>query len=237
MNRYCCFLLFALCLLLSGCSRRQGSGPLSPEEALKSFRLNEDFRIELFAAEPHVLDPVEIVFDEDGRAFSAEMLDLPDDPPPGKPPRGQVRLLEDTDNDGRIDRSTVFADQLLQVTSMLPWKGGLIVCAAPDILYLKDTNGDGKADERRVLFTGFALVIPESRVTNLRFGIDNWIYVSNGGQKGMITFSERPQAPPVSVLGADFRFRLDRGLFEAESGPTQFGQAMNDWGHRLITEN
>jgi putative membrane-bound dehydrogenase-like protein len=237
MNRYRCFLLSTFCFLLFGCSRRQGPGPLSPDEALKSFRLNEDLRIELFAAEPHVLDPVEIVFDEDGRAFSAEMLDLPDDPPPGKPPRGQVRLLEDTDTDGRIDRSTVFADQLLQVTSMLPWKGGLIVCAAPDILYLKDTNGDGKADERRVLFTGFALVNPESRVTNLRFGIDNWIYGSNNGQKGMITSGERPQAPPVSVLGADFRFRLDRGVFEAESGPTQFGQAMNDWGHRFITEN
>jgi putative membrane-bound dehydrogenase-like protein len=237
MNRYFCLLVTILSILFCGCSRSRGPGPLSPEEALKSFRLNEDFRIELFAAEPYVLDPVEVVFDEQGRAFAAEMLDLPDDPPPGKPPRGVIHLLEDADGDGRVDRATVFADKLLQVTSMLPWKGGLLVAAAPDILYLKDLNGDGKADERKVLFTGFALVNPESRITNLRFGIDNWIYASNNGQRGTITFTERPDLPPVNVLGADFRFRLDRGLFEAESGPTQFGQAMDDWGHRFITEN
>src|SRR5204862_1696941 len=100
-----------------------------------------------------------------------------------------------------------------------------------------DTDGDGKADLRQAVFTGFALVNPESRITNLRFGIDNWIYASNNGQRGSITFAERPEAPAVSVLGADFRFRLDRGLFEAESGPTQFGQAIDDWGHRFIKEN
>ena len=232
-----CLLLAALCLLSFTCSRRQGPGPLSPEEALRSFHLSGDFRIELFAAEPYVVDPVEVVFDEEGRAFAAEMRDYPEDPPPGKPPRSRIRLLEDTDGDGRVDRSTIFADNLLEATSMLPWKGGLLVTAAPDILYLKDTDGDGKADLRQAVFTGFALVNPESRITNLRFGIDNWIYASNNGQRGSITFAERPEAPAVSVLGADFRFRLDRGLFEAESGPTQFGQAMDDWGHRFITEN
>src|SRR5213083_1833745 len=232
-----CIVLAAFCLLLFGCSRRQGPGPLSPEQALKTFHLSGDFRIELFAAEPYVVDPVEVVFDEEGRAFAAEMRDYPEDPPPGKPPRSRIRLLEDTDGDGRVDRSTIFADNLLEATSMLPWKGGLLVTAAPDILYLKDTDGDGKADLRQVLFTGFAMVNPESRITNLRFGVDNWIYASNNGQRGSITFAERPEAPAVSVLGADFRFRLDRGLFEAESGPTQFGQAIDDWGHRFITEN
>ena len=237
MNRYFCLLVALIMLGVHGCSRNRGPAALSPEEALKSFRLDKDFRIELFAAEPHVLDPVEIVFDEQGRAFAAEMLDLPDDPPPGKPPRSRIRLLEDADGDGRVEHGTVFADRLLQVTSMLPWKGGLLVTAAPDILYLKDLDGDGKADERKVLFTGFALVNPESRITNLRFGIDNWIYASNSGQHGTITFTERPDLPPVNVLGADFRFRLDRGLFEAESGPAQFGLAMDDWGHRFITQS
>ena len=237
MNRYFCLLAAILLLGAHGCSRNRASKALSPEAALKSFRLNEDFRIELFAAEPQVQDPVEVAFDEQGRAFAAEMLDLPDDPKPGQPPRGRIRLLEDTDGDGRVDRATIFADKLLQVTSVLPWKGGLLVTAAPDILYLRDLDGDGKADERKVLFTGFALVNPESRVTNLRFGIDNWIYASNSGQPGTIIFTERPDLPPVNVLGADFRFRLDRGLFEAESGHTQFGQAMDDWGHRFITQS
>ena len=150
---------------VAGCSRHRGPGALSPEQSIKTFHLS--LRVDLFAAEPNVVDPVEIVFDEDGRAYVAEMRDYPDDPRPGQPPRSRIRLLEDTDGDGTIDRSVVFADNLLQATSMLPWKGGLIVTSAPDILYLKDLDGDGKADVRTVLFTGFALVNPESRITNL----------------------------------------------------------------------
>ncbi|MEW5979486.1 MAG: PVC-type heme-binding CxxCH protein [Acidobacteriota bacterium] len=234
------WLNLALILILAAGCRRQtlrDSEPLSPEQALKSFQVEGDFSVQIFAAEPHVTDPVELVFDEMGRAFVAEMLDLPDDPPSGQAPRSRIRLLEDTDGDGRIDRSLIFADKLLQVTSLLPWKGGLLVTAAPEILYLKDTDGDNVADLRKVVFSGFAVVNPESRITNLRYNIDNWIYASNNGREGDIRFLERPDASPVSVLGADFRFRLDRGWFEAESGPTQFGQALNDWGDRFITEN
>ncbi|MGI8784002.1 MAG: PVC-type heme-binding CxxCH protein [Acidobacteriota bacterium] len=227
----------ALCLF--ACRGRQlDTGALSPEESIRAFRLSDDsFQVEVFAAEPHVVDPVEVVFDEDGRAYAAEMRDYPEDPPPGQPPRSRIRLMEDTDGDGRIDQSTIFAEGLLQVTSLMPWKGGLIVTSAPDILYLKDTDGDKRADLREVLFTGFALVNSESRITNLRFGVDNWIYASNNGQYGNIAFKRRPDAAPLAVLGADFRFRLDRGLFEAESGPAQFGLTIDGWGHRFITEN
>ena len=200
-------------------------------------QIHPDFRVELFASEPDVLDPVEMAFDARGRVFVAEMLDLPYDPEPGQSPRSRIRLLEDSDGDGRLDRSRIFADRLQQVTSVLPWKGGLLVTAAPDILYLKDTTGDGLADRREVLFTGFALVDPEARITNLRFGVDNWIYASNNGRTGEITFSRRPDAAPVSVQGADFRFRLDRNLFQPSSGPGQFGIAMDDWGNRFITSN
>ena len=200
-------------------------------------QIHPDFRVELFASEPDVLDPVEMAFDARGRVFVAEMLDLPYDPEPGQSPRSRIRLLEDSDGDGRLDRARIFADRLQQVTSVLPWKGGLLVTAAPDILYLKDTTGDGLADRREVLFTGFALVDPEARITNLRFGVDNWIYASNNGRTGEITFSRRPDAAPVSVQGADFRFRLDRNLFQPSSGPGQFGIAMDDWGNRFITSN
>ena len=222
-------------LSLIGCS--QSTAPLSPEDGLKSLRIGDQFKVELFAAEPHVVDPVELIFDERGQAFVAEMLDYPFDPPPGESPRGRIKLLKDRDNDGRVDHSTVFADKLLQVAGLLPWNGGILVTAAPDILYLKDTNGDGRADIRKVLFTGFRLAHPEGRITNLRFCIDNWIYAANSGQLGDITFSERPEAQPVSVLGADFRFRLDRGLFEPASGPTQYGLALDAWGNRFSTHN
>ena len=218
-----------------GCS--QTSLPLSPEDALKSLRVAADLEIELFASEPYVVDPVELVFDHRGRAYVAEMLDYPFDPPPGEPAKSRVRLLVDRDRDGRVDSSTIFADNLLQTSSLLPWNGGLLVTAAPHILYLKDTDDDGRADVRNVLFTGFSLAHPGGRVTNLRFCIDNWIYAANSGQQGDITFSEQPDAPPVSVLDADFRFRLDRGLFEAASGRTQFGLALDMWGNRFSTRN
>jgi putative membrane-bound dehydrogenase-like protein len=199
--------------------------------------LNNDFKIELFASEPQVIDPVELVFDENGRAYVAEMRDYPEDPPPGKPARSRIRILEDHDGDGIIDRSTVFADEVLEVSGLLPWKGGLIVTSAPDILFLKDTNGDGRADLRQVLYTGFPKVNPEARVTNPRLGIDNWIYVSNDGREGHITSPSHPERSAIDVGGTDFRFRLDGDLAEPASGPTQFGATFDDWGNRFITQN
>jgi len=199
-------LVFAAGSLWS-CSSRQKRGPLSPQAALKSFRIDEGFEIELFASEPHVVDPVEVVFDASGQAFAAEMRDYPQDPEPGKPARSRIPLLRDANHDGRIDDSVVFADNVLQVTSMLTWKDGLLVASAPNILYFKDTDGDGRADIRKVMFTGFAMANSEARITNLRYGIDNWIYAANSGQPGEVSFVEKPDMPAVSVSGADFRFR------------------------------
>lgn len=228
-----------MALVFAGCGRKStGTRPSTPPAELKSFHLSSgDFRVELFAGEPDVLSPVEMVFDENGRVYVAEMLDYPQDPPPGKPARSRIRLLEDTDGDGKIDRSTVFADHILEVSGILPWKGGLIVTSAPDILFLKDTNGDGKADLRQVLYTGFPKVDPEARITNPRFGIDNWIYCANDGQEARIMSPQHPERPPISVGGADFRFRPDRDTAEPASGPTQFGMTFDEWGNRFITQN
>ena len=199
--------------------------------------VNGDFHVELFASEPLVFDPVEMVFDENGKVYVCEMLDYPDDPPQGEQARSRIVLLEDTDGDGKPDRRTVFADHVLEVSGIMPWKGGLIVTSAPDILYFKDTDGDGKADVRQVLYTGFPKVNPEARVTNPRLGIDNWIYVANDGSNGRITSPDHPERPAVLVRGADFRFQPDRGLAEPASGPTQFGMSFDDWGNRFISQN
>ena len=228
------FILIALAGI--SCEKPKYPGPLEPEEALKSFQVREGFSMELFAAEPYVLDPVEMVFDEQGNAFVVEMPDYPFKPEPDKG-LGRIKVLQDTNADGRIDRSVIFADSLTEATSMLPWKEGLIVTTAPYILFLRDTNADFVADTREILFSGFFANNSEAQITSLRFGVDNWIYAANNGQTGEVTFSRKPDAPALSMGGADFRFRLDRAEFELESGAAQFGHTMDDWGHRFITQN
>ncbi|HAO49056.1 MAG TPA: dehydrogenase, partial [Runella sp.] len=139
MNASKNLLFFALVGLSWSCAHY--TDPLTPDEALKSFTLSDNrLQVEVFASEPHVLDHVEMVFDEEGNAFVVEMPDYPSKPEDGTL-GGAIRLLRDTNQDGRIDSAIVFADNLSEATSILPWEGGLLVAAAPDILFLKDTTG------------------------------------------------------------------------------------------------
>ncbi len=227
--------LLILLLLFVSCTSRY-PGPLSPDEALKSFDLREGFRIELVAAEPLVRDPVCMEFDELGNIYVVEMPDYPFKPEAGKQ-KGRIIQLKDTNGDGRMDESVVFADSLMEATSILPWKGGLIVTTAPHILYLKDTDGDGRADTREVLFSGFFDQNSEAQITSLSFGVDNWIYASNNGQAGQVTSPLDTGTQPLNMSGADFRFRLDRNQFERTTGSGQFGQTLDDWGNRFFTQN
>jgi putative membrane-bound dehydrogenase-like protein len=228
--------LLPLILFAGNSMAQRYPGPLSPEESMKKLNVAKGYKVSLFASEPHVFDPVSLEFDEQGNAYVIEMPDYPYEVEPGKG-YGRIRILKDTDGDGIIDQSVIFAENVTEATSMLPWKGGLIITAAPNILYLKDTNGDGKSDVREILFSGFFQNNSEAQVTSLKLGIDNWIYANNRGQSGKVVFSKTPDATPVEVRGADFRFRLDRDVFELETGPGQFGQTINDWGHRFFTEN
>jgi hypothetical protein len=126
-------------------------GPLTPAQEGASFRLADDqLAVELVAAEPDVVSPVGIAWDAAGRMFVAEMSDYPN-----VPDKGRVKLLTDRDGDGRHERVRVFADGLPFPNGVLPWKGGVLVTAAPDIWFLKDNDGDGVADERRKMLTGF----------------------------------------------------------------------------------
>ena len=145
-------ILAALCQPLRAADGTNSHRPLSPEQERDTFELSDPaLRVELIAAEPDVVSPVAMAWDPDGRLFVAEMRDYPTGTN-----GGCIRLLEDLDHDGRYEKSAVFAEGLRFPNAVLPWNGGLLVTAAPDLWFLRDTNGDGHADERRVLFTGFA---------------------------------------------------------------------------------
>lgn len=235
MNRNTLLLIAFICGMTESLAQKYAT-PLSPEESMKKLQVAEGFSVELFASEPHVFDPVALEFDAQGNAYVLEMPDYPYEVELGKG-HGRIRLLTDTDGDGKIDKSIIFAENITEGTSMLFWKGGVIVTAAPHILYLKDTNGDGKSDTSEILFSGFFQNNSEAQITSLKLGVDNWIYANNHGQNGKVSFTQLSGMPPLDVKGADFRFRLDRNVFELETGSGQFGQTMDDWGHRFFTEN
>ena len=183
------------------------AGPLSPKEELATFRVPKGFRVELVAAEPQVVDPVAMAFDEDGRIFVAEMRGYPNGGiAEGHITSGQIRLLEDRDGDGVYETATVFADGLRFPTAVMPWKGGLLVGNAPDVLFLEDTDGDGKADRTRRLYTGFGLQNIQQLINSLQWGLDNWVYGVAGSNGGTITSPDAPAMRPVPLGGRGVRF-------------------------------
>lgn len=209
------------------------AAPLTPSQALQSFRLADDnLVIELVAAEPNVVSPVAMTWDEEGRLFVVEM----DDYPVG-PGEGQIRLLQDEDGDGVYERSQVFAGKLHFPSGILPWKKGLFVTAAPNIWYLQDTDGDGKEDRRRVVLSGFNEGNQQLRVNGLLWGLDNWIYGANGRSDGEVRRPGDPPSQAVSIRRRDFRFDPETGKVESVAGFSQFGLARDDWGNRFPSWN
>jgi len=210
--------------------------PLSPQQALKHFRIAPGLRMELVACEPQIESPVAMAFDEDGRLWVVEMRDYPNGPKRGEKPAGRIRILEDRDGDGFFEKSTIFADNLLFANGLLPWRGGVLVTAAPAIMHL-ERGPDGKEAKRTVLFEGFSAKNPQLRVSHPNLGIDNWIYVANGLQGGIVKGGKDPAAKPVNLAGMDFRFDLLHDRYEAISGMGQYGNTFDDWGRRFVCDN
>jgi len=212
--------------------------PRTPEESLASFALDPAFRIELVAAEPLIASPVALSFDENGALFVCEMRDYSER---REEKLGRVSRLEDRDGDGRMDHATRFAEGLPWPTGVLCFDGGVLVMAAPDLWFFKDTDGDGVADERRVVLTGFSELATRLNVqqlpNSLRWGPDQRVHLAEGGNGSRVRPPEAPPAPGLVLRGRDLSFDPRTMDLRAESGGGQYGLAFDDAGRKFVCSN
>src|SRR5262245_26425653 len=234
--------------------------PMTPEASAAAFRLPDGFRMEVVASEPLIKSPSAVCWDERGRMFVSELigynlagqLDIEELNKTGQLDTqvrrvqadekfkraaaagtyGLVKLLRDTNGDGRMDVAVTWATNLPPIYGLVPARGGIIVACAPDIVFLADRDGDGKAETRDVLFTGFPTGELERGINTPQWGVDGWIYFGRGWGGGKITGSHLRE--PVQLPDSDFRIRADGSAIEPVTGATHtFGFAMTESGDRF----
>jgi len=209
--------------------------PISKEAALSTMEIHPDLQIELVAAEPLVTDPIDIAWGADGRMWVVEMVDYPLGVDGNGQGGGHIRFLEDSDNDGVYDQSTLFMDGVPFPTSVFPWKDGVLITSPPDLLFARDSNGDGTADDISMQYTGFNLGNQQHLVNGMQWGLDGWIYLANGDSGGDIRAANSDQS--VSIDGRDIRIRPETGEIESVMGRSQFGRNRDSWGNWFGNSN
>ncbi|HJZ56076.1 MAG TPA: PVC-type heme-binding CxxCH protein, partial [Gemmataceae bacterium] len=195
--------------------------PVGPAESVKHMALPRGFEARLFAAEPDIAKPLCMAWDHRGRLWIAESTDYPNDrQPPGRG-HDRIKICEDTDGDGRADKFTVFAEGLSIPTSFAFARRGVVVHQLPDTLFFKDTDGDDRADEKTVLFSGWGTGDTHAGPSNLRYGLDNWLYgiVGYSGFRGQ-------------VGGEEHRFSQGFYRFKPDGSRLEFlrSTSNNSWG-------
>lgn len=208
---------------------------LSPQQSMRRIEFSTPVDLQLVAAEPLIADPVAIDFAADGTLWVCEMHDYPSGLQGNFEAGGRVRRLIDDNGDGIYDRSTIFLKDLPFPTGVTAHGKGVLVCAAPDILYAEDTDGDGLADRREVVVTGFGTENYQARVNSLTWGMDGWYYGACGLFGGDIHSPKRNET--IALGHRDFRLKPDEGLLEPMPGRTQQGLALSDAGDRFGCSN
>ncbi|HEX5176333.1 MAG TPA: PVC-type heme-binding CxxCH protein, partial [Chthoniobacteraceae bacterium] len=193
------------------------------------------FHVELVAAEPVVIDPIAFDWDAKGRLWVVEMRDYPLGIDGKGKPGGVIKILEDSDGDGRYDKATPFLKNVPFPSGVMPWRDGALITSAPDIIFAEDTDGDGRADKQRPVFTGFKPGNQQHRVNGFEWGLDNWLYCANGDSGG--TVKSIATGKTAQISGRDFAFQPETGEMRAIEGQTQFGRRMDDWGNWFGNNN
>lgn len=196
--------------------------PLEPKESIKYTQVPADFDLQLFAAEPDIMKPIYVAWDERGRAWVIEARDYPHGlVPEGEPGHDSIKICEDTDGDGKADKFTIFADKLNLATSLVFVNGGIMISEARHMLFLKDTDGDDHADLREPILPGWGTGDTHAMQSNLQRGFDNWLY----GAVGYSNFRG-------NVGGKDLQFGQGVFRFKADGSALQFLHQFNNntWG-------
>jgi len=231
MKSTCTFFIFSLCFFCGCTPNSDDDTELVVESGLQST---------LIAHEPLIFDPVAFAVDENGYMYVVENRGYPDPAEGGTPSTrmGTVARLTDQNGDGTYDERTDFADDLTYPNGILPWKGGVFVTCAPDIFYLKDTTGDGVADLKQVVLTGFFDTrTAQIRMSHPTLGLDGWIYVTGGLNGGKITSPIHPERAAVEYSSSDGRFNPETFEFQTVAGKSQFGITIDPFGRRFGCSN
>lgn len=214
---------------------------VEPRDAIQTWQVKKGFKLELAANEPQVRSPIAVCFDENGRMFVCEMIDY-SEMRDVTPHLGRISMLEDKDGDGFYESSKVFADDLPWPTGLTWANGGLYVGATPDIWRFEDKDGDGKAEVREKIFTGFGtglkILNVQGLMNSFQWGQDNRIHIlAGGGNRGVITCLKRPELKGVELGGKDFWFDPLTHEFGLEGGGAQYGMSFDNYGRKFGCSN
>ncbi|MBI5691900.1 MAG: c-type cytochrome [Verrucomicrobia bacterium] len=216
--------------------------PVEPKDAVATWKVKPGFKAQLVTHEPFVRDPIAICFDENGRMFVCEMIDYSEERD-RTPHLGRISLLEDRDGDGFYENSRVFADNLPWPTGLIWANGGLFVGATPDIWRFEDRDGDGRAEVREKVFTGFGTGLARLNVQGMfnsfMWGQDNRVHIQCGtGNRGKIRNLKRPDLPEEELTPArDFWFDPRTYEHGFEAGGAQYGMSFDNYGRKFGCSN